>query len=276
MRKIKIAIDSSSNLISKDNIKTVPLSLTLGTSLYVDDDSIDVLSFVKDMEEYNGKTTSACPSTSMWLDAFNGDKEIYAIALTSKVSGCYNSLNTAKDIYLDEHPDAKILTFDSLTTGPELVLFVEKIQELVNLDTPFEAILPILEDYKKRTHLSFMFRSLDNFAKNGRVNASIAKLIKFLHLSIVGQASSDGDIKPTNKSHGEKHGLEQLYKNMLSNSYNGGKVRIAHTDNIKAANKLKEIILNDYPNADVTISENKALCAYYTERFGILVGYESK
>lgn len=275
MRKYKIAVDSSANLYNDEYISSIPLSLTLGDKLFIDDDNIDVPSFLKDMEEYKGKTTSACPSGGLWQEAFEGNDEIYCIALTSKLSGCYNALNIAKDTYLEEHPNVKIKTFDSSTTGPELELFTEKIKEEIEQGKSFEEISEDLEEYKKHTNLGFMLKSLENFAKNGRVNIAMAKIVKLLHIAIVGCASDDGDLKPLNKCRGEKHGITQIFKNMIASSYVGGKVRIAHTDNLKGALMLQDLIKEQFPNADITIKENKALCAYYTERYGLLVGYES-
>ena len=190
MRKYKIIVDCSANLINKDNVNSVPLSITLGDKIYVDNllkrkivlfYYIDVLAFLKDMEAYNGKSTSACPNALAWTRCFDDADEIYAISLTSKLSGCYNSLRLAKDMYLETHKK-KIMIFDTLTTGPELVLLVEKIQELIDKDYSFEEICDLIYEYKNKTHLMFMLKSLENFAKNGRVNQALAKIVKLLHI----------------------------------------------------------------------------------------------
>ena len=276
MRNYRIAVDSSANLTDNEIVSSIPLSLTLGKDMYVDDNDIDVTAFLEKMEAYKGKTTSACPSVTAWRNSFEGKDEIYCVCLTSKISGAYNSLNLAKENYLEERPETKILTIDTLTTGPELELYVEKIQELVEAGKTFEEITAEIEEYKKKTNLGFMLRSLENIAKNGRVNVAIAKLVKLFRLAIIGEASPEGELHPQNKCRGEKKGIEQLFENMLKAGYEGGKVRLAHTKNEAAALKLKEMIVAKYPKADITIRENKALCAYYTEREGLLVGYESK
>lgn len=85
MRKYKIIVDCSANLINKDNVNSVPLSITLGDKIYVDTDYIDVLAFIKDMEAYKSKSTNACPNALAWTCFDDADK-IYAISLTSKLS----------------------------------------------------------------------------------------------------------------------------------------------------------------------------------------------
>lgn len=274
MGNYQIVVDSSSNLLNKDNITVVPLTISLGNDTYIDDDNINTISFLEKMEGYSGKTTSSCPNQLTWLNSFKNVDEIYAISITSKLSGCYNALLLAKNNFEETNEHTKIFAFDTLTTGPELELFIEKINELKNNNFSFNEVTNYLEIYKQKTHLMFMLKSLDNFAKNGRVNIAIAKLCKLLHLCIVGRSSTDGKLEPLGKCRGEKKAINEIFENMLKSNYNGKKVRIAHTCNLKAANMLKDLIIEKFPDADITIKENKALCAYYTERFGLLVGFE--
>ena len=43
-----------------------------------------------------------------------------------------------------------------------------------------------------------------------------------------------------------------------------------------AAAKLKEAILTVFPKCDILIEPTTALCSFYAERGGLLVGFESK
>ena len=52
----------------------------------MDTDYIDVLAFIKDMEAYKVKSTSAYPNALAWTKCFDDADEIYAISLTSKLS----------------------------------------------------------------------------------------------------------------------------------------------------------------------------------------------
>ena len=55
----------------------------------------------------------------------------------------------------------------------------------------------------------------------------------------------------------------------------GGKTRIAHCFNLEAASRLREIILDAFPKADIFIEPTTALCSFYAEQGGLLVGFES-
>ena len=55
----------------------------------------------------------------------------------------------------------------------------------------------------------------------------------------------------------------------------GGKVRIAHCLNKISASQLKATILEKYKNCDVKITECRALCSFYIEKGGIMIGFEA-
>ena len=62
---------------------------------------------------------------------------------------------------------------------------------------------------------------------------------------------------------------------MQKSGYKGGKVRIHHCLNEDNAKKLKERILTKFNNAEIVIEKTRALCSFYAEEGGLLVGYES-
>ena len=62
---------------------------------------------------------------------------------------------------------------------------------------------------------------------------------------------------------------------MLDNGYKGGKVRIDHCLNLPAAEKLADMIREEYPQADIGIDVVGGLCCFYAEVGGLLVGYET-
>lgn len=70
---------------------------------------------------------------------------------------------------------------------------------------------------------------------------------------------------------GRKKALTQLLKSMKNLGYQGGKVRISHSYNPEAANRLAEMIYKEFPDADVSITCNRGLCCYYAEEGSVWV-----
>ena len=119
-----------------------------------------------------------------------------------------------------------------------------------------------------------MLESLKNFAANGRVSPAVAKIAGVLGIRIVGKASAEGTLEPTNKCRGEAKSLEAIIELMKSSGLQKGKVRIAHCMNDNAAKLLKDRILTILPEADIKIHRCRGLCSYYAEKGGLLVGFE--
>lgn len=273
---IRIVVDSSANLRTTEDhsLISVPLTLRTNEREFVDDASLDIKEMTDYLASYKGKSGSACPSSQDWLDAFGDAQYIFAIAITSNLSGSYNSARVAKEQYEEEHPERNVYLIDSLSAGPELKLIVEKIQEMHAQGMSFDEICKCITEYQNHTHLVFMLKSLTNLANNGRVSPAVAKIAGLLNIHVVGIASSVGTLEQKEKARGEKKAIAAMKKIMEDLTYTGGKVRIDHCFNLEGALLLKELILTVFPNADVKIAENFGLCSFYAEKGGILAGFE--
>ena len=208
------------------------------------------------------------------MEAFDNADEVLGVAITSQLSGCYNASQVAAAHYIEENPDAKVFILDSLSTGPEMHLILEKYKELLDAGKSFEEVCEEVKEYHKHTNLMFSLESLNNLARNGRVSHVVAAAVGMLGIRIVGRAEN-GQLEPMHKCRGEKKALQQIYKSMKELGYSGGKVRISHSYNENAAEKLAALIKADYPQCDLTIGLNGGLCCFYAEEGGVLVGFES-
>lgn len=275
--KIRIVTDSSANLKSdlSRNLISVPLKITSGEKTFVDDENLSVQEMADYLASYNGKSGSACPGTGEWIEAFGDAEWVFAITITSNLSGSYNSARVAMEQYLEDHPGCKIYIFDSLSAGPELKLIVEKIEDSIAKGMDFDMICEEVNAYMQTTYLEFNLKSLRNLANNGRVSPAVAKFAGMIGLHLVGKASTVGTLEPTDKVRGEKKAIATIYKNMKELGYKGGKVRIDHCINPPAAEKLEEIIRAEYPDADIVIDVVGGLCCFYAEVGGLMVGFES-
>lgn len=274
--KRKIVVDSSANLCTAldNSIVSVPLTLRTDEKEFVDNESLDIKEMTSYLASYKGKSGSACPSSQDWVDSFGDADEIFAIAITSNLSGSFNSLRIAKEQYEEEYPNRKICIIDSLSAGPELKLIIEKIQALYAEGKSFEEVSKAISEYQKQTHLIFCLKSLTNLANNGRVNPAVAKIAGVLNIHVVGIASNIGTLEQREKARGENKAFVSIDNLMKEFNYNGGKVRIDHCFNETGAKNLKEQILSVYPNADIVIAETRGLCSFYAEVGGLMVGFE--
>lgn len=276
LSEIKIVADSSSDVFEFEGIPfaSSPLKIITAQKEYVDNGKLDTENLVNELLSYSGKSTTACPSPSDWLDAFEDAKFIFCITITSNLSGSYNSALIAKEDYETQHPDRKVFVFDSLSTGPEMKLIIEKIAELINLHLEFEEICREVTSYSKETGLLFMLESMRNLANNGRVSHLTAKAAGLLGIRVVGKASDIGTLEVLDKCRGEKKALRNILENMIKSGFRGGKVRISHCFNLSAAQSLKSIITEAFPDALTEIYSAGGLVSFYAEKGGLLIGFE--
>ena len=276
--KFKIVSDSSANIFRFPGVEhaSVPLKINTASAEYVDDENLDAAKMVKELQENKGKSGTSCPNIQDWLQAFDGADYVFAVTITSNLSGSYASACQAKDIYEDAHPGAKVFVIDSLSTGPEMRLIMEQLRDWIDEKLSFEQIREKVKEYQKKTHLLFSLESLTNLARNGRVNPAVAKIAGVLGIRVVGCASEVGTLQQLHKCRGEKKALDTIFQEMKDRGFIGGKTRIAHCFNSEAAAKLKETILAVFPKCDIFIEPTTALCSFYAEQGGLLVGFESK
>ena len=274
--KIKLVADSSVNIHPNINIPVtrVPLKIVTSQKEYVDTEALDVLEMMQELRAHRGKSGTACPGMGEWMESFGDADRVYGVAITSNLSGCYGAGNAAAQAYMEEHPQAKVFILDSLSTGPEMQLILEKFHELVEQGKEFEQIREEVIDYHKYTHLLFSLGSLNNLARNGRVNPAVAKAAGLLGIRVVGRASSEGTLEPMHKCRGEKKALEQILVLMKEHGFAGGKVRLTHSNNLHGAQELAGMIREHYPDCDIDIAHNRGLCCFYAEEGSLLVGYE--
>ena len=273
---VKIVADSSANLPALAGIAyaSVPLKIVTDEKEYVDNDALNTEQMVCELEAYKGRSGTSCPSVGDWLEAFGDAEYVFTVAITSNLSGSHNAAVQAKEVYEEQNPGRRVCCLDSLSTGPEMVLIAEKVLELVNQGLDFDTIEAQVREYMKKTHLLFSLESLENLAKNGRVNKVVAKAAGILGIRIVGKASDVGTLQQMHKCRGEKKALATILEEMEKHGFTGGKIRIAHGLNENGAKEMLNVIRAAYPDVEATIVPFGGLCCFYAERGGIMVGFE--
>ncbi len=252
-----------------------PLKLQVGDEVFVDDFNLDISHFMEVLAAYKGKTGSAAPSPQEWMDAYIKSDEIFVITITGTLSGSYASAKVAKDMFMEQYPEKKIHLIDSLSTGGEVTLLVQKLIELIEEELPFEKIVEEIESYhKEHTRLLFILEHMENLVKNGRVGKVAGSIAGVLGIRILGRASDEGTLDLLHKCRGKMTVYDKTIEEMYKRGYHGGRIAISHCFNEKAARYIEKKIQEKYPNVEISLIPTSGLCSYYSEKNGVLVGYE--
>ena len=273
----RIVADSSSNMFTLEGVdfSYAPLKIITKEKEYIDGPGLDVAQMVEDLTEYKGTSGSSCPNAHEWLEAFGDADDVFAIAISSNLSGSCNAARQAGEDYMDENPGRRVCVMDSLSAGPELRMIAEKVREGVQAGKSYDEIEAETRAYMSNIQTLFTLQSLNNLARNGRVNPAVAKLAGVLGICVVGKASDEGTLQQVHKCRGEKRAIEALYAEMKNMGYAGGKVYMSHCLNEGVANRLIAHVHAEYPEAFVFVEQTTALCSFYAEKDGLIVGFET-
>ncbi len=273
---IRIVSDSSSDLLSFDGIDytTVPLKIMFGGKEYVDELGTDCEQMVLDLQKHEGPSTTSCPNVHDWLSAFEGSDEVFGVTISSGLSASYSTAVMAAEQYMESHPGAKVYIFDSKATGPVLRLIIEKVREFANLGKTYDEIKALVTAYQQRIKILYSLESLNNLARNGRVNVHVARIATALNMRMIGHASDEGKVDLIHKCRGEQRALKTIVNEMAVRGFSAGIVHIDHCLNASAAQKMKDLIEKTFPGSTAYVHPTGALCSYYADKGGLIVGYE--
>lgn len=275
--KFKIVTDSSADIKTLSGVPfdSVPLKIITSEREYIDDSLLDVCEMLSDLKKYSGRSHTSCPSSGEYLEAFGDAENIFCITITSNLSGSCNAANVAAKSYLADHPERNVWVIDSLSTGPECALVIERIRDLILSGLDFDTIKERVADYNlNHTRLIFALESMRNLANNGRVSPIVAKMAGLLGIRAIGRASDVGTLEMICKSRGPQNTAKDIFSNMKGDGYKGGRVKIHHADNLPATELLLSVIREEYPEAEIDVGIAGGLCSFYAEGGGLLVGFE--
>lgn len=214
------ACDLLQEYTSLHNITVVPFYVTFdGESYTKEGEGIDHESFYLKMIEEHAVPKSSLPSVQDYIDKFQPfvDKNIpiLCITITTKFSGSYNSATTAKDMILENHPDAKIAIIDSTLNTASEALLVNECVKLRDNNISFDDVVAELEKIKTTGRIYFTVGSMEYLVKNGRVGklAVLAGDKLGIRPTII---MKDGDISLGGISRSRKKSLQSVLNSIQS------------------------------------------------------------
>ncbi|MGB3367013.1 MAG: DegV family protein [Acidaminobacteraceae bacterium] len=273
-------IADSSNEMNKDLMKEnpveiVPFRLYLDGTEYVDDENLNVIEFIDIMMKSKTLPKSACPSPEEFMNKFKNDDDSYVVAISSKLSGTYNSAMLAKNLYLEDVKEKFIHVFDSKTASVGETLVSLKIHELSKLGHTRDDLVVRVEKYIAEMKTFFVSESLDNLMKNGRISKFKGTLATALKIRPIMRANDDGELEMVDKARGSAKAYNRLAEIIEENALNQEErvLAISHVNNIDRANWLKDEVEKRCNFKKIVVLQTKGLSSLYCDNQGIIVAF---
>lgn len=186
---------------------------------------------VRDFYQFMIDNPKIFPKTSMpsiqdYLEVFTPLVEkgidIICICITSKFSGSFNSANNAKNMLLDDYPNAKIEIIDATVNTVLQGMLVEEAVFKQNTGATFEETVAYINEIKVTGRIFFTIGSMDYLVHGGRVGklsgiAAGALGIKPLILLKEGEIFNDGITRGRKKA--KQKILEKIITYFKENTY---------------------------------------------------------
>jgi DegV family protein with EDD domain len=255
------------------NASIVPLAISLGAKLMLDDEALLVSDMLSQIAHSKEKLSSGAPAPARYLDAMRKAATSFVVTLSSRLSGSYASAMVAKE--MAEEEGRKVYVVDSKSASAGEVLLAIKIHEMIKQKWEAAKIYERAKAIVKDMKTYFVLENLDVMVKNGRLHKITSKLLTALTIRPILGSDGDGNVALFSHARGQKQAVEKLADTIEKSGKNteGETLVIAHCNNISMAERLKELIDVRYAFRDIWIVATRGISSMYASDKGIIMAF---
>ena len=274
----KIVVDSCCDLppaaLKDPHMVKVPLTIRVGESTFVDDDTFDQGDLLWSMRHSEDAPSTACPSPQAYLDAYQGADDVYVVTLSALLSGSHNSAEQARRLLEEDEPQVNVHVFNSCSASSGEVQVARRIQELAGAGLPFKRVVREVEQFIYRMKTLFVLESLENLRKNGRLTKLQAVVTSALKIKLLCGATPEGEICKLGQALSMKQALGKLVERIAADpGHRGRTVAICHCNCLDRAFQVKQQIEAKCQAEKILILEAGGITTVYADDGGIVVAY---
>ncbi|UOC11423.1 DegV family protein [Streptococcus equinus] len=257
----KIITDSTADLdenwANEHDVEILGLTIQLDGKIYetVGPDRLTSETLLESMKN-GGKPTTSQVNVGQFEESFrrhaaNGD-EVFYLAFSSVLSGTYQSSMIARDLVLEDYPDATIEIVDTLAAaggeGYLSVLAAAARDEGKTLEETKAMIVDILP--RLRTY--FLVDDLYHLMRGGRLSKTSAIMGSLANIKPLLWLDKTGKLVPLAKIRGRKKALKEVVSQATKSIAHRTAV-VAYANDLEGAEALKESLLEHEEIDDVLI-----------------------
>lgn len=276
--RYKIVIDSCGELVEKwkdsPAVERASLTLTVDDEDIIDDDTFDQAYFLKRVAESPNCPKSSCPSPERYMSAYDCEAEhVYAVTLSSELSGSYNSAVLGMNLLKETHPDKKIHVFNSCSASVGQTLIALKIEECEEQGMEFEEVIKKVDAYISEQNTYFVLETLETLRKNGRLSNLKAFVATALKIKPVMGSTPEGTIVQLDQARGMNKAVMKMVDYVVERTPNPAEkvLGISHCNCPARAQAVKEAILERIPVKDVVLLDTAGVSSMYANDGGIII-----
>ena len=231
-----------------------------------EDDLFETLSpddFYRQIDEgAQPTTTQVAPDTyeRLWEKYLKEGKDILHLALSSGISGTYQSAVIAKNTLASKYPQRKIDVVDSLVASSGFGLLAAEVKERADRGISLEDNVKWINENKTKLHHWFFSTDLTSYIRGGRISKVSGFFGTKLSICPLMNVNVEGKLIPREKIRTKKKVIQRTFEKMKEHAQNGadytGKVYISNSNCYEDALELADLIRGYFKSLkeDVTIN----------------------
>lgn len=273
----KIVVDSCCELpeemLLDKRFERVPLGLEVGEYSILDDENFNQAEFLKKVAECPKCPKSSCPSPERFMESYAEEVDhVYAVTLSSHLSGSYNSAVVGKKLYEEKYGKKQIHVVDSQSASGGEAQIALKLAELEEAGYPFEQIVKKIEDYRDSVQTYFVLDNLETLRKNGRLTVVKALVASTLNIKPV-MGADRGEIIQRSQTIGIKKALGKLAELAAAEVRRPEERRliITHCNAPERAVQVKKQIMASAAFKECIIMDTRGISSMYANDGGVIV-----
>lgn len=247
----KLITDSTADLddiwAKNKDVTVLGLTITLDGKTYetVGENRITSEVLLNAMKD-GGKPTTSQVNVGTFEAYFKQEvkagNDILYMAFSSVLSGTYQSAVMARDMILEEYPEARIEIVDTLAAaggeGFLVMLAAEKRDQGLSL----EQVVSEMKSIAPRLHSHFLVDDLYHLMRGGRLSKSSAIVGSLVNIKPLLWIDEAGKLAPLIKVRGRKKGIREMIDRSIQD-LDLGTIVVAHANDPEAAQEIEEKLL---------------------------------
>jgi len=274
----RIIVDSCGELTDEmkmsGKFESASLTMEVDGVQIIDDETFDQADFLKRVAASPECPKSSCPSPERYMELYHCEAEhVYAVTLSSELSGSYNSAELGKKLYEEEYGEKQIHVFNSRSASVGETLIGLKIQECEEKGMSFEEVVSCVDTYIEEQHTYFVLENLDTLRKNGRLSGIKSLVATALNIKPVMGSTPVGSICQLGQGRGMKKALVKMADHVALDAIRPEEkiLAIAHCNCSERAAEMERLLRDRLKFKDCFIVDTAGISSMYANDGGIIV-----
>ena len=248
--------DLSAEHLEKRNISYIPFHFFLDEKEYSDDlgKTIPYHDFYKAMADGAMTRTSqinADEYEKYFTPILQAGNDILYVALSSGISGSYNSALIAQKSLREKFPERKLIVIDSLGASSGYGLLMDMLADLRDEGKSIEKVADFAEQHKLEVNHWFFSTDLTFYVRGGRISKAMGWFGTILKICPLLNMDNEGRLIPRRKVRTKAKVILETVKTMEEytkdgNNYNG-KCFISHSACFEDADAVRSLVEERFP-----------------------------